>query len=564
MTTCGGGLYAHRFGRGNGFDNPSVYCADLARLIVGIRYRRRAAADVARRTGVRIAVRDAGRHCRRRDLAAPDVVDGLVRREHEVDRELMFTVATMAGKDHGRPAWQLLVDVEAASPETVVSTLGYPYVRLRVRDALAAAQPDGATACRDVLAAVAMAAAIRAGASARASTSRWSTASSACPGWACSRCRRHRWPRSAARLRPGEFAVRPDVGRVVDVHRRPVGAVAAGPGRGHRRIGPAVRRRRSRPLAAYRPPRGGTGCRPASRTARVAMLGRRGRPAFVAATPIVRGDGAGLRSQKTPTAVAPEAVFGAVAIPMAEPAATAVALAGHAARSVYQSPMPTRSSPRSASGSITVDASPIDVRPSRSSSTDGSSLVTSRSSGFRRNGTYLVHSSLRRVGTLPDGPVTLAEGAARHLRSRSPRSSCRPSPRATPRPPVRTVDAPPDMSARTAPRRGGEDRRVRSGRPPRRRTSESFSEYVRNASGSFRSNHPQTSFCAVGPTRERAGRRARPRVPSGREEPVELALRRRRRGPVDRRRVRRVHLLPPRRVPARQARLDRASTAPSS
>jgi uncharacterized protein len=45
---CGGGLRAHRFragGSGTGFDNPSVYCADLYRLITYIRAR--LAADVA-------------------------------------------------------------------------------------------------------------------------------------------------------------------------------------------------------------------------------------------------------------------------------------------------------------------------------------------------------------------------------------------------------------------------------------------------------------------------------------------------------------------------------------
>ncbi|MFJ6834099.1 FxsB family cyclophane-forming radical SAM/SPASM peptide maturase [Streptomyces sp. NPDC091209] len=30
---CGGGLRAHRFGRGRGFDNPSVYCGDISSLI---------------------------------------------------------------------------------------------------------------------------------------------------------------------------------------------------------------------------------------------------------------------------------------------------------------------------------------------------------------------------------------------------------------------------------------------------------------------------------------------------------------------------------------------------
>ncbi|WP_406079567.1 FxsB family cyclophane-forming radical SAM/SPASM peptide maturase [Micromonospora sp. NBC_00858] len=34
---CGGGLYTHRWRAGSGFDNPSVYCADLYRLIGHIR-----------------------------------------------------------------------------------------------------------------------------------------------------------------------------------------------------------------------------------------------------------------------------------------------------------------------------------------------------------------------------------------------------------------------------------------------------------------------------------------------------------------------------------------------
>lgn len=36
---CGGGLYAHRYRAENGFDNPSVYCADLYHLITHIRDR---------------------------------------------------------------------------------------------------------------------------------------------------------------------------------------------------------------------------------------------------------------------------------------------------------------------------------------------------------------------------------------------------------------------------------------------------------------------------------------------------------------------------------------------
>lgn len=39
MDVCGGGLYPHRYRRGAGFRNPSVYCADLLRLIEHVQNR---------------------------------------------------------------------------------------------------------------------------------------------------------------------------------------------------------------------------------------------------------------------------------------------------------------------------------------------------------------------------------------------------------------------------------------------------------------------------------------------------------------------------------------------
>ena len=39
VTACGGGLYPHRYRPDNGFDNPSVYCNDLLRLITHINQR---------------------------------------------------------------------------------------------------------------------------------------------------------------------------------------------------------------------------------------------------------------------------------------------------------------------------------------------------------------------------------------------------------------------------------------------------------------------------------------------------------------------------------------------
>ena len=37
VSSCGGGLYAHRYRSANGFANPSVYCADLLKLISHVR-----------------------------------------------------------------------------------------------------------------------------------------------------------------------------------------------------------------------------------------------------------------------------------------------------------------------------------------------------------------------------------------------------------------------------------------------------------------------------------------------------------------------------------------------
>lgn len=44
LTVCGGGHYAHRYRAGDGFANPSVYCADLQRFI------RHVARELAERT----------------------------------------------------------------------------------------------------------------------------------------------------------------------------------------------------------------------------------------------------------------------------------------------------------------------------------------------------------------------------------------------------------------------------------------------------------------------------------------------------------------------------------
>ena len=46
VRVCGGGNYAHRYRRGTGFRNPSVYCPDLIGLVDHVRGR--VAADIGR------------------------------------------------------------------------------------------------------------------------------------------------------------------------------------------------------------------------------------------------------------------------------------------------------------------------------------------------------------------------------------------------------------------------------------------------------------------------------------------------------------------------------------
>jgi uncharacterized protein len=350
LATCGGGLYAHRFGRGNGFDNPSVYCADLARLIVGMRYRQRAATRLAATEPPWTVTRDAAAvaTCSARrlledgaDPAAPEVINGLVRREHEFDRELMFTLATMAGKDHGRAAWQLLVDVEAAAPETVVSTLAYPYVRRRVRHALAAAQPAGATACRSVLAVVAIAAAVRAGHPGSLDVP--VVEGALClPGLGVLALPEASVARVSSSARPGEFAVHPDLGLSwISTESgpaqwwRPVLPVDTGrPGMWFDDVDPA-RDCYAHPVAER--------LTSAERDTRVAMVERAWSsvrlvaPQLAAALDMMITTVTPLASRPQtdpPTPGTPEAVFGAVAIPMVEADATAVTLVEHAARSI--------------------------------------------------------------------------------------------------------------------------------------------------------------------------------------------------------------------------------------
>ncbi|OKJ50081.1 FxsB family radical SAM/SPASM domain protein [Streptomyces sp. CB02115] len=124
VRSCGGGLYTHRYrsdsGPGSGFDNPSVYCADLAALIRGIEERTAAATESP-------AVR------------APDE---LLAAHQDLTRTLLAVLHdTLDGRGGALwdDAWRLAATLEADTPgaEALDMVLAHPYTRTWLVDALA-------------------------------------------------------------------------------------------------------------------------------------------------------------------------------------------------------------------------------------------------------------------------------------------------------------------------------------------------------------------------------------------------------------------------------------------
>ncbi|MFH9760837.1 radical SAM/SPASM protein FxsBH, inactivated beta-hydroxylase extension form [Streptomyces anulatus] len=150
VRSCGGGLYTHRYRSdgGPGFDNPSVYCADLAALIRGIEERTAAATESP-------AVR------------APDE---LLAAHQDLTRTLLAVLHdTLDGRGGALwdDAWRLAATVEADAPgaEALDTVLAHPYTRTWLVGALEDAQAgrDLTGPAAERLGATVAAAAVRAG-----------------------------------------------------------------------------------------------------------------------------------------------------------------------------------------------------------------------------------------------------------------------------------------------------------------------------------------------------------------------------------------------------------------
>jgi uncharacterized protein len=175
VSTCGGGMYAHRYRSGSGFGNPSVYCADLRKLIdhvrdslPHVRPAREGGAGLSERALAQLG----------QGLGDADAIGQLTSGLRPLRRGLIAAVyeaamstpaISTAARQQLRRAWQTLAATEDSKPEAVDAVLGHPYLRTWSERCLQG--PGGTTRSHEPglahLGTVAAAAAIRGEANAR-------------------------------------------------------------------------------------------------------------------------------------------------------------------------------------------------------------------------------------------------------------------------------------------------------------------------------------------------------------------------------------------------------------
>jgi uncharacterized protein len=154
VNSCGGGLYAHRYGSGS-FDHPSVYCADLLAFIGYVRSRTQPGPLAV--PGPVLDVLATG-------YGGADEIGMLAGAQRTMRRALVSAVPRISWDDGTRGkaipddgAWATLGRLDRTHRDAVDAVLGYPYVRVWAARCL-----RGEAEAADLVA-VAAAAAIRAG-----------------------------------------------------------------------------------------------------------------------------------------------------------------------------------------------------------------------------------------------------------------------------------------------------------------------------------------------------------------------------------------------------------------
>jgi uncharacterized protein len=158
VQSCGGGLYAHRYRTGNGFDNPSVFCPDLLSIVTRIQEHSvqspsQAEPEASPLTEGQLDELAAG-------YGGTETVSALAEGQLQLSRLLVGEVRSDSGSDPlADAAWELLTTLDEQAPDELDSVLAHPYTRAWAVRCL----QGGGTADTGGLAELAAAAAVRAG-----------------------------------------------------------------------------------------------------------------------------------------------------------------------------------------------------------------------------------------------------------------------------------------------------------------------------------------------------------------------------------------------------------------
>ena len=174
VQACGGGLYSHRFSYANDFDNPSVYCDDLKKIIPVVVGRAPAAAGPAPPDGVPDstdlhALPDGGFERLSAGPGDTATMAALTESSWSVTRALVAALGSEADSGSGglrraaAEGWSLLAQLDDEHPQAVREVLTYPYVRAWAARCLNPPPEADTDLDRAHMAGLAAAAALRAG-----------------------------------------------------------------------------------------------------------------------------------------------------------------------------------------------------------------------------------------------------------------------------------------------------------------------------------------------------------------------------------------------------------------
>ena len=137
VSSCGGGLYTHRYRSGTGFANPSVYCADLLKLITHIR--RRLPHLAGRSMNATLVMSEPAFTELARGLGGAEAMAQLAEAQRTLQRALLaavyqsgstapFVADEIRAQLHA--AWGVLARADRRQPASVDAVLSHPYLRV--------------------------------------------------------------------------------------------------------------------------------------------------------------------------------------------------------------------------------------------------------------------------------------------------------------------------------------------------------------------------------------------------------------------------------------------------